>query len=122
MFFFCFVVGGTGVFKSEKGLANTSEGIGVFSLSGGQDAFFARQFGSRAMGLGLTGGLLGLALGLPTLMGIGYLIGRMDGFFVPSLELGAHHWMIVGFLPIGVAAIATVTAKMTVLRSLRRML
>ena len=59
---------------------------------------------------------------LPTLMGIGYLIGRMDGFFVPSLELGAHHWMIVGFLPIGVAAIATVTAKMTVLRSLRRML
>jgi cell division transport system permease protein len=122
LFFISFATVGTVVFTTRTGLAIHREAIEVLHLIGAQDAYIARQFAGRAMALGLTGGLLGLALGLPTLMGIGYLIGRMDGFFVPSLESGAYHWMIVGFLPIGVAAIAMVTARMTVLQSLRRML
>ena len=74
------------------------------------------------MALGLTGGLLGLVPGIATLMGIGYLMGRMDELFVPDLQLAAHHWLIVGLLPVGVAVIAMITARMTVLKSLRQML
>ena len=122
LFFIGFATVGTVIFTTRTGLAIHREAIEVLHLIGAQDAYIARQFAGRALALGLTGGLLGLLLGIPTLMGIGYLIGRMDGFLVPSLQLVAYHWVIVGFLPIGVAVIAMVTARMTVLRSLRRML
>lgn len=113
---------GTVIFTTRTGLAIHREAIEVLHLIGAQDTYIARQFARRALSLGLTGGLLGLLLGIPTLMGIGYLIGRMDGFLVPSLHLAAYHWVLVGLLPIGVAFIAMTTARLTVLRSLGKML
>lgn len=113
---------GTVVFTTRTGLAIHREAIEVLHLIGAQDAYIARQFARRALSLGLTGGLLGLLLGIPTLMGIGYLVGRMDGFLVPSLHLAPYHWVMVGLLPVGVAFIAMVTARLTVLRSLGKML
>ncbi len=122
LIFIAFATVGTVIFTTRTGLAIHREAIEVLHLIGAQDAYIAQQFARRALGLGLTGGLLGLVLGVPTLAGIGYLIGRMDGFLVPSLHLAPYHWGIVGVLPVGVALIAMTTARMTVLRSLRRML
>lgn len=113
---------GTVVFTTRTGLAIHREAIEVLHLIGAQDAYIARQFARRALSLGLTGGLLGLLLGIPTLLAIGYLVGRMDGFLVPSLHLELYHWFLVGALPVGVAIIAMTTARLTVLRSLGKML
>jgi cell division transport system permease protein len=113
---------GTVVFTTQMGLAVHHEAIDVLHLIGAQDAYIAGQFAGRALALGLTGGLLGLVLGIIALMGIGSLMGRMDGYFVPDLQLVAYHWLIMGLLPVGVAVIAMITARMTVLRSLRQML
>jgi cell division transport system permease protein len=113
---------GTVIFTTQTGLAIHHEAIDVLHLIGAQDAYIAGQFAGRALALGLTGGLLGSMLGIITLMGVGYLMGRMDGFFVADLQLSAYHWLVVGLLPIGVAVLAMVTARMTVLRSLRQIL
>jgi cell division transport system permease protein len=117
-----FATVGTVVFTTQTELAIHQEAIDVLHLIGAQDAYIAGQFAGRALVLGLTGGLIGLALGTITLMGIGYLMGRMDELFLPDFQLAANHWLLVGFLPVGVAVIAMMTARMTVLRSLRQIL
>lgn len=113
---------GTVVFTTRTGLAIHREAIEVLHLIGAQDSYVARQFAGRALGLGLKGGIIGLMLALPTLLGIGYLAEQMDSSLIPTIRLGPAHWTVLGALPLVVAGIATVTARLTVLRTLRRML
>lgn len=113
---------GTVIFTTRTGLAIHREAIEVLHLIGAQDSYIAGQFSRRALWLGLKGGLFGLILGVPTLMGVGYLVRRMDGFLLPNMQLLPYHWIGVGMLPVLVAIIAMITARATVLRSLARML
>jgi len=113
---------GTVVFTTRTGLAVHREAIEVLHLIGAQDSYVARQFASRALALGLKGGIIGLALALPTLLAIGYFAQQLDSSLIPTVRLGAAHWAIVGALPVVVAIIAMVTARMTVLKTLSRLL
>ncbi|HEX9702273.1 MAG TPA: FtsX-like permease family protein [Rhodospirillales bacterium] len=113
---------GTVVFTTRTGLAIHREAIEVLHLIGAQDSYVARQFASRALSLGLKGGIIGLVLALPTLFGIGYLAQQMDSSMIPSIRLGPVHWTVLGTLPLVVAMIAMLTARLTVLRTLSRML
>jgi len=113
---------GTVVFTTRTGLAIHREAIEVLHRIGAHDTYIAGQFGRRALYLGLKGGILGLALGVPTLIGISRLASRMDGFLIPSMQLTVFHWMLVAILPVVVAGIAVVTARTTVMRTLSRML
>ena len=117
-----FATVGTVVFTTQTELSIHQEAIDVLHLIGAQDAYIAAQFAGRSLALGLTGGLLGLFLGIITIIGIGYMMGRMDGLFIPSLQLAPYHWAILGLLPVGVAFIAMITARMTVIRSLQQIL
>ncbi len=122
LLFIAFATIGTVVFTTRTGLAIHREAIEVLHLIGAQDSYVARQFAGRALALGLKGGVIGLALGLPTLMAIGYLAQQMDSSLVPNIRLGLVHWAIIGALPVVVATIAMVTARLTVLKTLARML
>ena len=113
---------GTVVFTTRTGLAIHRDVIEVLHLIGAQDGYIARQFASRAMMLGLRGGLMGLVLAVPALAGIGYLGRRLQAGFLPEMEMTALHWAAIVALPLVVAAIATVTARLTVVRTLARML
>ena len=113
---------GTVVFTTRTGLAIHQDVIEVLHFIGAQDGYIARQFAYRALILGLRGGLIGLALALPTLLGIGYLSRTMDAGVMPALALAPTHWAAIVFLPLVVAAIAMITARLTVTRTLARML
>ncbi len=113
---------GTVVFTTRTGLSIHQDAIEVLHLIGAQDAYIARQFAARALSLGLKGGLIGLALAVPTLLGIGWLAERMRSNLLPDEGLGGTQWLILALLPPAVAGIAMVTARLTVLRNLRRML
>ncbi|HEC14611.1 MAG TPA: cell division protein [Rhodospirillales bacterium] len=113
---------GTVVFTTRTGLSIHQDAIEVLHLIGAQDAYIARQFASRAFSLGLKGGLIGLGLAAPTLFGIGWLAERMRSNLLPDEGLGGAQWLILALLPVAVAGIAMVTARLTVLRNLRRML
>jgi cell division transport system permease protein len=112
---------GTVVFTTRTGLAVHFDVIEVLHLTGAHDTYIARQFGQHALGLGLKGGLLGLALALPTLWVIGWLAGDGAGGLLPKLALGPLEWAAVALIPVAVATLAMVTARRTVLRSLARM-
>ncbi len=113
---------GTVIFTTRTGLAIHKEAIEVLHLIGAQDSYIAAQFASRAMMLGLKGGLIGLLLGLPALFSVGYLAKSLEGAALPEMTIGVFEWVLFAIIPISVAFLAMTTARSTVLRSLARML
>jgi cell division transport system permease protein len=113
---------GTVVFTTRTGLAVHKEAIEVLHLIGAQDSYIAGQFAGRAMMLGLKGGLIGIVLGLPALLAVGYLAESLQDAALPELAFGLGEWVLFAAIPISVAALATTTARRTVLRALARML
>ena len=120
--FIAIATAGTVIFTTRTGLAVHREAIEVLHLIGAQDSYIAGQFAGRALMLGVRGGLLGLALGLPALLAVGYLAQSLEGAALPSLSFGLFHWVLFAAIPVAVALLAMATARATVLRSLARML
>lgn len=115
-------VGATVVFATRTGLTVHAEAIEVLHLTGAHDSYIAKQFASRALGLGLRGGIYGLALAVPTLLGLGYVAGRIEAGLLPDISLPLVGWVSLGALPILSAWVAGMTARITVMRNLRGML
>ena len=113
---------GTVVFTTRTGLAVHKEAIEVLHLIGAQDSYIAGQFAGRAMMLGLKGGLIGIVLGLPALLAVGYLAESLQDAALPELAFRLGEWVLFAAIPISVAALATTTDRRTVLRALARML
>jgi len=113
---------GTVVFATRSGLAIHREAIEVLHLIGAQDSYVARQFAGRALRMGLRGGVIGLALAAPTLWAIVHLASRLKGGPLTEITLDVGSWVLLGTVPLVVAAIATLTARITVIRALARML
>ena len=113
---------GTIIFTTRTGLAIHREAIEVLHLIGAHDAYIARLFARRAFGLGRSGGVVGLVLALPTLWGLTHLARSLDDKLLPSIAFGPMHWGLLVVLPVGVSLVAMVTAKITVMRTLERML
>lgn len=112
---------GTVIFTTRTGLAVHREAIEVLHLIGARDSYIAGQFAGRALVLGLQGGLIGLALGVPALAAIGYLATALGTAVLPELAIGVFHWVAVLLLPLVVAGLAMATARLTVLRTLAAM-
>lgn len=118
----CVATVGTVIFTTRTGLAIHREAIEVLHFIGAQDSYVAGQFANRALGLGLRGGCIGLALAAPTLLGVGYLAGNLRGGILPDLTLSPLHWVALALLPVAVAGVAMVSAHLTVMKTLTRML
>ena len=113
---------GTIIFTTRSSLAVHQGAIEVLHLIGAQDIYIAGQFAHRAFILGLKGGVLGLLLAVPTLWGIGLLVDEMESGLIPDFNMTIVHWGVLGALPLVVAIIGMVTARVTVMRNLGRML
>lgn len=109
------------IFATRSGMAAHQDVIEVLHLIGAQDSYIARQFQKHALGQGLRGGLLGLALGAATLWGLGRAAAHLDTGMLPPVSLVPWHWLVLGAMPLATALIANWTARRTVMRSLRRM-
>ncbi|HLO78898.1 MAG TPA: FtsX-like permease family protein [Magnetospirillum sp.] len=119
------VIGGvtsaTVVYATRTGMAVHKGVIEVLHLIGAHDDYIARQFADRAFSLGFSGGLLGLAMAVPTLGLIGWAARRVEGGFLPSLSLPIGGWVVIALLPLAAAGLAMYTARLTVHGTLARM-
>ncbi len=120
--FIGFATVGTVVFTTRTGLAIHRNAIEVLHFIGAQDSYIASQFASRALSLGLKGGVIGLLLAAPTLWGIAVMAAKMEAGLLPDITLGPPHYSAVVALPLVIAFIAMVTARLTVMKTLSRML
>ena len=120
--FIGFATVGTVVFTTRTGLAIHRNAIEVLHLIGAQDSYIASQFASRALTLGLKGGGLGLCLSIPTMWIISAIAKQMETNLLPNINFGISHFLVWLALPVVIAFIAMFTARLTVLRTLSRML
>ncbi|MDR3441163.1 FtsX-like permease family protein [Telmatospirillum sp.] len=112
------VTSATIFYATRTGMAIHQEVIEVLHLIGAPDDYIARQFADRAFFLGLKGGILGLALTVPTMAGIGVIARRLQGGFLAELSLPITGWAAVLVLPAVAALLAMITARLTVHRVL----
>ena len=113
---------GTVVFTTRTGLTVHREAIEVLHLTGAQDSYIAKQFAGRAWAMGLKGGLIGIALAVPTLIFLGYVADRLEAGMLPDMSMPMAGWIALGVLPLAAGLVAGLTARITVMRTLKRMI
>jgi cell division transport system permease protein len=115
------VTAATVVFTTRAGMGLHRDTIEVMHFVGAHDTYIARQFAIRASILGLKGSVIGVALAGPALLILTLLMGNLGFGLLPEIHLSAGVWVtIVALIPIA-AAVAMVTARATVMKSLARM-
>lgn len=120
------LVGAAGVFvvmfATRAGFAIHAHVVEVLHLIGAQDSYIASQFQSYALSLGIRGGIIGLLLAALTLAGLAFLARRVDATLLPDLPFHPLLLLVLLVVPAAAATIAMLTARMTVMRSLARMM
>jgi len=109
------------IFAARAGLAANHEIVSVLHLVGATDDFIAAEVQRRFFVLGLRGSIVGLAAALLAL-GLAVLAMRAGigaDSFLPSFTLGG--WLILWLLavPVVTCFVTALTARLTVLRTLR---
>ncbi len=110
------------VFTTRTGLAIHHDVIELLHLMGARDDYVARQFQVHHFWLGLKGGIAGIALTVVTLIVLGTLTERIEATLLPRLSLSALQWVVLLLIAGGAALISMITARVTVMRALTRML
>lgn len=106
----------------RSALGSNRETIEIVHLLGGTDAQVARVF-QRATAIDAAGGgLLGILLALVVLLFLGRRFASLDAGMVDHGAFGWADWATLGFVPIAAVVLATLTARLTVVRTLRNML
>ncbi len=110
------------IFATRAGLSVHHENVEILHLMGAQDRFIAREFQKRYFRLGLVGGLLGLVLTAISLVVAFHVLRHAQGPWLPRLVPGQDTVLALALLPIVAAILAMVTARLTVMRALSRMM
>ncbi len=95
--------------------------VELLHLMGAADRYISGQFQRHSLLLGLAGGAIGTFAGLIALLIIGWISGEMDVNLLPEYTLSAKQIILTLLLPLVIAALATVTARRTVMRALVEM-
>lgn len=112
---------GTVIFTTRMGLAIHQGIIELLHLMGARDSYVAQLFQSQALSLGIRGGLIGIVLGAATLVGLQQVAKQLSTPLVPNLSMAGWSWAVLVLVPVVIALIAMLTARVTALRSLSRM-
>lgn len=102
-------------------MAIHSDEVELLHLIGATDKYIARQFQNHAMILALQGGLIGTGAGLFVALLLVLFSGQSGTSLIPSLEIGFGSFLILICVPFATLAIAGITARFTVLRTLANM-
>ena len=107
---------------ARSALGSNRGTIEIVHLLGGTDAQIARIF-QRSVGFDATlGGVVGLALGTIAVLLLGRQFAALGSGMVSGGGLGWFDWLLLAAVPLAGVLIAMLTARLTVLAALRKML
>ena len=107
---------------ARSALGGNRDTIEVIHHLGGSDPQIARIF-QRSIGIdAVLGGIAGLALGLTAVFLMGGRFSRLGSGLLGGGEFSALDWTVLALVPISGVVLAMITARLTVLSALRRML
>ena len=107
---------------ARSALGSNRETIEIVHLLGGTDGQIARLF-QRSIAIdALIGGVVGLLLGIGAIFLLGQQVAALGSGMIAGGGLGMGDWIALGAIPLAGVAIAMLTARLTVLATLRKML
>jgi len=107
---------------ARTALGTNWETIEIVHLLGGTDSQIARVF-QRSIGIDAAGGgVVGLALAMVVILFLGRRFAGLGAGLVDGGALGLFDWVLLALIPLAAIVLAMVTARLTVLHSLRKML
>ena len=107
---------------ARSALGSNRETIEIVHLLGGTDGQIARLF-QRSIAIdALIGGVVGLLLGIGAIFLLGQQFAALGSGMIAGGGLGMGDWIALGAIPLAGVAIAMLTARLTVLATLRKML
>jgi cell division transport system permease protein len=96
--------------------------IDVMHLMGATDRQISRLFERRVAQDAISGAALGFVVAILALIVLGWRINAVDSALVGGSTLGWLDWVLIALLPVAGVGVAIGAARLTVLRSLARML
>ena len=107
---------------ARSALGANRDTIEIVHLLGGTDSQIARIF-QRWIGIDAAGGgVLGFAMGLVAVLFLGRRFASLGAGLVDSGALGWGEWLLLALIPVLAAGLAMLTARLSVMRALRRLL
>jgi cell division transport system permease protein len=107
---------------ARTALGANRDTIEIVHLLGGTDAQIARIF-QRSIGIdAAVGGTVGLALGVAAVIVLARRLAALGAGLATGGALGWADWVALALVPLVGVVVAMLTARLTVLRALRRML
>lgn len=110
------------VLAARAGLEAHRGTIEVMHMLGSTDVQLARLFQRRIAIDALVGGLAGTAAAAVAVAVVGGQLASLGSELVSGVALGPVDWVLLALLPVGFALLATLAARWTVTRALRRTL
>ncbi len=109
------------IFASRAGLAANAEVVGLLHLVGATDDFVASQVQRRYTVIGLRGSLIGLVIAyfFIGLFAMATRTSGAEGALLPGLDFGYGLALPLLLVPIAICLVTAVSARLTVLRTLR---
>lgn len=107
---------------ARTALGAARETIEVVHLLGGTDGQIARVFQRSIAFDAAGGGAVGLALGLAAVLLLGRQFAALGAGMVSGGTLDWFDWVMIALIPVAGVVLAALTARLTVLRALRKML
>ena len=105
---------------ARSALGSNRETIEIVHLLGGTDGQIARLF-QRSIAIdALIGGVVGLLLGIGAIFLLGQRFAALGSGMIAGGGLGMGDWIALGAIPLAGVAIAMLTARLTVLATLRK--
>lgn len=107
---------------ARTALGNHRETIEIVHMLGGTDGQIARIF-QRAIGIdAAVGGLAGLVMAIAITLFLGNRFAGLGAGIVMDGALGWGDWLVLGLIPLAGVGLAMITARLSVLSALRKML
>ena len=109
---------GTVLVVTRAGIGIHGDTLEVLHLIGADESFVAREFTAPVLKQALLGGLIGCAAAVASLLALERLTADLLSGTPFALKLAPAHWAAVSTVPLVLAALTLITARVTVHRSL----
>lgn len=109
------------VYAAKTSLNVHREIIMILHTMGATDEYIAINYVKQITQMSLSAGVVGTLLALPAIMVVGNMAKGIEAGIFNSVTFGAWDWFVILLLPLVSAVLTAVTAYITVVRALRKM-
>lgn len=110
------------IFGTRSRLAMYEQTVEIMHLIGADDRQISREFEWRFLNQGLRGGAIGAFAALVTLFALSLSSGLGDSAFLPGIEVNLPVFLLLLIVPAIAALMTMLTARITVMKSLKSMM